>query len=277
MARFYQCLPRHRNRRRLDGDGAFQVRRSACIASCSSGCSGSSSSTRSGYRSGSARRSSSSAAVLLFFAWKTDRKDKAARAGLDDISPSEPAVASSARSRCSSLSGCSQGRTSRRAQSRRSRDRDGDTLDLRSGARVRLVQIDAPSSGRASATRGATRARALAPRARSSSRPIPARRQRSLRPLLATSRRDERERRARRGAAAPYFRAATRGLRRRAARRGRRRARGPGCGARAGSWDPTGCHHSSEVGRPSDEGRSRGQPRPSARRLWTSSGRCGGR
>src|SRR6187551_880146 len=31
--------------------------------------------------------------------------------------------------------------------------------------------------------------------------------------------------------------------------------------------------HSTEVGRHSDEGRSSGEPRPSARRLWTSSGR----
>jgi len=64
--------------------------------------------------------------------------------------------------------------------------------------------------------------------------------------------------------------------RRRAARRSRRGSTGEArhVGLVSGFVGPApGRRHSPEVGLHSNEGRSPGQPRPSARRLWTSSGR----
>ena len=163
---------------------------------------------------------------------------------------------------------------------------DGDTIELAGGRACGSSRSTPRSSGRASATRGLryTSSSGSFPRPAGGARVgPPARRRRPVRaaPALCPRRCDERERRAR----------ATRGgnavLRARGAWRARRRtARRGGSGTIRGSRDvglvpgdvergpPR--RRSFRVGRPSHGGRSPGEPRPSARRLWTSSGRWPG-
>ena len=116
---------------------------------------------------------------LLLFAWNTDRKDQAQPApGSTSFRPSEPATAPLRRS--SLLSGGRRLRAGAETEPTRrtatvARVGDGDTLDLRTGARVRLVQIDAPELGEGECYARESRASSSdsrRPESRSSSSPI---------------------------------------------------------------------------------------------------------
>ena len=88
---------------------------------------------------------------ILLFAWNVDRKDKAKRAGLDELPRRLSPASARLRLRLGlalMLGGCAS--TSDEITPENAfvaRIGDGDTLDVRGGARVRLVQIDAPELG----------------------------------------------------------------------------------------------------------------------------------
>ena len=238
---------------------------------------------RSGRGSASAPPSSSSSAGLLYFVWRTDKKDRAAR-GHRRAS----AHLSSGRAYRRSLSslvvtGCGEAecRPSRRVPSCACRRRRLARSARR--ARVRLLQIDAPELGESECYARDALASSSARAVRASrrlERDPAARRRRPLRRLLRYVHVDDTNvnvELVRSGAATPYFRRRrARSPMRTAARRGRRCTRaGRGMwGACRVSWRPDAQVGLARGRCPSAEGHPPRDARPSARRLWTSSGRC---